>query len=119
MTGALAFVSMPGLAAVAAGMALGGLGALVLLVGLALLATSARRTELRPAGAGTAVAGLVLVLAGSGLALLGEAASYGSPVDAASLVLTPLAIAMAILAGRLVARLVRSRRPRRDSAGNP
>lgn len=118
MTGALAAVSMPGLAAVAIGLALVGLGGLVLLVGLVLLAIAAARRELRPAGAGTAAAGLVLALGGAGLMLLGEVAGYGSAIDVAALVLGPLALAAAILAGRLVARALRPSPPGPE-AGSP
>ena len=113
VTGALAFISMPGLVAVVVGVAIGGLGALVLLAGLGLLVAAARRRELLPAGAAATVAGLVLGLAGAALAILGDEVENGGAMDAASLLLGPLAIGLAVLAGWLVARSVRSARSRR------
>jgi hypothetical protein len=107
--GALAFISMPGLVAVTVGFFLAGGGILALGAGLALLAASAVRRELRPAGAGTAAGGILLGLAGVATALLGDRARDGDLADAAALVAAPVLAGLALWAGVRVGRAVQAR----------
>jgi hypothetical protein len=71
--------------------------------------SSAAAHRARALGAAVAVAGLILGLAGVGLAVFGEEARDGSAADASSPVLALLALVVAFLAGRYVARAVRAR----------
>jgi hypothetical protein len=102
MPGPLAFVYMPGLGAVAAGLALAACAALALLVAVVLLAASVlpRRAPLRRLAWAWGAAGLVLVGAAVALVELGERASDGRIADPAALVVPPLALVGAALAGR-------------------
>jgi hypothetical protein len=109
--GPLAFISMPGLVAVAVGFILGAIGALVFTVGLVCFAVSAWRIELRAAGTAAAVAGLILGLAGAGIAVFGDEARDGDLADAISPVLALIGVFAAGVAAMYVAR--RTSRPTR------
>jgi hypothetical protein len=109
--GPLAFISMPGLVAVAVGFILGGIGALVFMLGLVCFAVSAWRIELRTAGAAAGVGGLILGLAGTGIAVFGDRARDGDLADLISPVLALMGVFAAGVAAIYVARA--TSRPRR------
>ena len=105
----LAFVYMSGLWAVVVGFTLIGIGALVLVIGVVCFAVARRNIELRAAGVGAVVAGLLLGLAGTGIAVFAEEVSDGELADVLSPVVALVAWFAAIVAGIYVARAFASR----------
>ena len=90
-------------------MTLIGIGALVLVIGMVCFAVATRNIELRAAGVGALVAGLLLGLAGTGIAVFGDVARDGDLADVLSPVLALLGVFAAIVAGIYVARAFASR----------
>ena len=105
----LAFVYMSGLWAVVVGFTLIGIGALVLVIGVVCFAVAMRNIELRAAGVGAVVAGLLLGLAGTGIAVFAEEVSDGEVADLMSPVLALVVVFAAIVAGIYVRRAFASR----------
>lgn len=119
MYGVLAFVSMPGLGAVAGAFALGACTAVALLVALALAlgSLSPRRRRLRPTAAAWGIAAIVLGVAGGALLVAGERAETGDLADPAGLVVPPLALALAALAAHATDRRLRAPRQGQGQGG--